>query len=163
MTTNPMKFHDIMGGNVQTTSGNKHLLSLKHDKPQSLCRLNRRLHCGEEVTLNIKQVKPTEVRAIPASLRLGISPDGLQNGSLHDDQPFTAASRSWLSMKVFDEILCAGKIHVSISFSGVLTVVSSRGVNETVTLSKSEKKMGVAIVFELFRTELEILSYKIKQ
>lgn len=152
-----------MGDNVQATGGQKRLLSLKHGNSRSVCRLTRRLNCGEEVTLCIKQVKPVDVRAIPSYLRLGISADGLQNGSLHDDQPFSSASRSWLFTKNFDETLCAGKIHVSISFSGVLTFVSSRGINEIVKLSKSEKKMGVAIMFELFRTELEIASYKIKR
>ncbi|XP_061177370.1 uncharacterized protein LOC133186110 [Saccostrea echinata] len=158
-----MKFHDVMGSNVQATGGNKRLLSLKHVNPRSVCRLSRRIHCGEEVTVCIRQEKPTDVHAIPCYILIGISADGLQNGSLHDDQPFTSASRSWLIRKKLDEPVCFGKIQVSMSFSGVLTFVTSKSVTATVQLSESERKMGVAVVFELFRTELEIANYKIKR
>ncbi|XP_062566652.1 uncharacterized protein LOC134228967 isoform X2 [Saccostrea cucullata] len=158
-----MKFHDVMGSNVQATGGNKRLLCLKHVNSQSVCRLSRRIHYGEEVTLFIRQEKPTNVHAIPCYILIGISADGLHNGSLHDDQPFTSASRSWLIKRKLEELECIGKIQVCVSMNGLLKFVTSKGSTLTVQLSESEKKMGVAVVFELFRTELEIVNYKIKQ
>ena len=159
----PMKFHEITGNNVQMVSGTKRLLCLKQENPRSVCRLSRRLRCGEEVTMNIRQERSRDVRAIPCHLVLGISADGLQNGSLHDDQPFTSSSREWLIRQHLDEPLCEGRIRVSVTNKGVLTLVGAKGVSESVKLSASEQRMGVAVVFEMFRTELEIVSYKIKQ
>lgn len=158
----PMKFHETMGTNVQSVGGTKRLLRLKHVNLRSTCRLSRRLRNGEEVLLNVCQEKPVDVRTIPCYLSLGISADGLQNGSLHEDQPFISASRSWLFRKRYDQSLCSGKVRISVTRRGVLKLVCPQGMTETVQLSNTEQKMGVAVVFELFRTELDIVSYKIR-
>ena len=157
-----LKLLETMGDNIQYIQGNKRMVKLEDEHPGTLCRLSRRLHCGEEVTLSMKRLKDHDGFPSAPSIEFGISSEGLRNGSLHDEHPFTAASRTWTIRKVLDNHDCHGKIHISVSVDGIVSMTNSKGVREHAHLSPSEMQFGLAVVFRLFRCNVEIVNYKVK-
>ncbi|KAK3092297.1 hypothetical protein FSP39_000962 [Pinctada imbricata] len=158
-----LRFSETIGHNIQLTEGNKRKAKLIEENISATCRLSRRIYCGEEVTFQVRPLKDKDTLPKMFSVNLGITTEGLQNGSFYDDNPFTAASRSWAIRTYLDNQNCLGKIHVAVSISGLVSMANAKGICGNAHLTREERQFGVAIIFQLFRCKLDIVAYKIKE
>ena len=124
-------------------------ISLVHPNPWTSCTLNRPIHRGEIITFNCQPI--ARGRRKPKLFYLKI----LILESQPDLTTFDITEYSGVYLtKLWENDECQGYIQLSLSYSGHLILINSKGDCCTANI----KKKNVCVVFTLFKVKVRFLT-----